>query len=189
MIFFQLNHRRVWADTKPPSAWAPLETDFPLRWGLTQDQGNDWVTKMIVVMMHRWFFQFNRQLQADPSHPWQRWPGQLHHSEQASGSEGGDASQDQGPLRLQELEAEACHHDDPHCLSIAVFCERSSGCCITFWFPRFLLDFVVKSFVVVVVVGEGGRGGVMKLGHDSMIFCLIHHNFQVSHKDCVLVYF
>ena len=46
--------------------------------------------------------------------------GQPHHREQAGGSEGGDTSQYQGPLRLQELEAGACHHgkaEPPnHCL-------------------------------------------------------------------------
>ena len=71
------------------------------------------------------FPQFNWQLQADPNHPWQgvlqqSGPGQPRHSEQASGSEGGDASQDQGPLRLQELEAGGCHHGEAeppqHCL-------------------------------------------------------------------------
>ena len=55
-------------------------------------------------------FQFNRQLQADPNHPWQCGPGRRRHSEQASGSEGGDTSQDLRPLRLQELEEGACHH-------------------------------------------------------------------------------
>ena len=59
-------------------------------------------------------FQFNRQLQADPNQGvlWQHGPGRLHQSEQASGSEGGDASQDQGSLRLQELEKGACHHGE-----------------------------------------------------------------------------
>ena len=74
--------------------------------------------------------QFNRQLQADPNHPWQgvlqqSGPCQPRHSEQASGSEGGDTSQDQGPLRLQELEAGACHHgkaEPPH------HCLLSQGC-------------------------------------------------------------
>ena len=46
---------------------------------------------------------------------WQQW--QPCHS---SGSKGGDTSQDQGPLCLQELEAGACHHgkaEPPqHCL-------------------------------------------------------------------------
>ena len=55
------------------------------------------------------------------NHPWQNGAaGQPHHREQAGGSEGGDTSQYQGPLRLQELEAGACHHGkaEPthHCL-------------------------------------------------------------------------
>ena len=57
---------------------------------------------------------------ADPNHPlliWKRVPGRRlrRHSEQANGSEGGDTSQDQGSLRLQVLEEEACHHgeDEP----------------------------------------------------------------------------
>ena len=71
------------------------------------------------------FPQFNRQLQADPNHPWQgvlqqSGPGQPRHSEQASGFEGGDTSQDQGSLRLQELEERVCHHGEAepphHCL-------------------------------------------------------------------------
>ena len=41
--------------------------------------------------------------------------GQPRHSEQASGSEGGDISQDQGALGLQELEAGACHHLEVTC--------------------------------------------------------------------------
>ena len=53
-------------------------------------------------------FQFNRQLQADPNHLLQCGPGRPRHPEQASGSEGGDTSQDQEPLRLQELEEGAC---------------------------------------------------------------------------------
>ena len=68
-----------------------------------------------MAMINHHCFQFDWQLQADPNHPWQgvlqqSGPGQPRHSEQASGSEGGDASQDQGPLRLQELEAGGCHH-------------------------------------------------------------------------------
>ena len=71
------------------------------------------------------FPQFNWQLQAGPNHPWQGFlwqsgPGRPRHSEEASGSEGGVTSQDQGPLRLQELEAGACHHGEAeppqHCL-------------------------------------------------------------------------
>ena len=54
----------------------------------------------------RVIFQFNRQLQADPNHPVAALTSQ---SEQSSGSEGGDASQDQRPLRLQELEEGACY--------------------------------------------------------------------------------
>ena len=57
-------------------------------------------------------FQFNRQLQADPNHLLQCGPGWPRYPEQASGSEGGDASQDQGSLRLQELEKGACHHGE-----------------------------------------------------------------------------
>ena len=70
-------------------------------------------------------FQFYWQLQVDPDHAGQgvfqqSGSGQPRHSQQASGSQGGDASQDQGPLRLQELEAGARHHgklESPqHCL-------------------------------------------------------------------------
>ena len=74
------------------------------------DRGNDL----------RVIFQFNRQLQADPNHSMAAWTWPTSQSEQSSGSEGGDTSQDQGPLRLQELEEGACHRggaEPPqHCL-------------------------------------------------------------------------
>ena len=64
------------------------------------DCGND--LKMI--------FPVQSATQADPNHPWRCGAGRRRHSEQANGSEGGDTSQDQGSLRLQELEEGACHH-------------------------------------------------------------------------------
>ena len=71
------------------------------------------MTVVIMVMTERLFFQFNRLLQADPNHPWQgvlqqSGPGQPRHPEQGSGYEGGETSQHQGPLPLQELRAGAC---------------------------------------------------------------------------------
>ena len=76
------------------------------------DCGNDWFyddcngcgndLKMI--------FPVQSATQADPNHPWRCGAGRRRHSEQANGSEGGDTSQDQGSLRLQELEEGACHH-------------------------------------------------------------------------------
>ena len=47
---------------------------------------------MVVVMIKRWFFQFNWQLQADPNHPWQGVLQQRREGQpcQVSGSEGGD---------------------------------------------------------------------------------------------------
>ena len=68
---------------------------------------------MIMVMIERWFLQFNWQQQADLNHPWQgvlqqSGPGQPRHPEQGCGYEGGETSQHQGPLPLQELRAGAC---------------------------------------------------------------------------------
>ena len=40
------------------------------------------------------------------------WTWRTSHPEQASGSEGGDASHDQRPLRLQQLEGGVCHHGE-----------------------------------------------------------------------------
>ena len=68
----------------------------------SDDRGND--LKML--------FQFNRQLQADPNHPCQFGHGRRRHSERASGSEGGGATQDQGLLCLQELGEGAYHHGE-----------------------------------------------------------------------------
>ena len=51
----------------------------------------------------RVIFQFNRQLQADPNHPVAALTSQ---SEQSSGSEGGDASQDQRPFVSKNLKRE-----------------------------------------------------------------------------------
>ena len=71
------------------------------------------VIVVVMAMTKRSFFSssIGNYIQADPNHPsvlQQSGPGQPGHPEQASGSEGGETSQHQGPLPLQELEAGAC---------------------------------------------------------------------------------
>ena len=75
------------------------------------DRGNDL----------RCFFQFNYKLTPTTlGLATCTWPMPMRQSEEAIVSEGGDASQDQRPLRLQELEERVCHHGEAeppqHCL-------------------------------------------------------------------------